>query len=90
MTHDQWPGDALEAFEFLDGAEAARGGERGDDLVFAALIVGRRTETPGRRGFEINALDVAVERQVEIEPGLFAIRDDVEAGGQLVMLGGVV
>lgn len=35
-------GDALEALEFGDGAETARGGEVAGDAVFAALVVGGR------------------------------------------------
>ena len=59
--------------------------EFADDLVFSALVVGGRAEAPRRGGFEFDALDVAIEREVEIEAGLFAIGDDIEAGGELVV-----
>ena len=45
---------------------------------------------PNRRGgclLAIDALDVAVERQVEIEPRLLAIGDHVQSGGHLVVDG---
>ena len=56
-----------------------------DDLVFATLVVGGRTESPWGRGFELDALDVAVKREIEIEAGLLAIGDDIQPCGQLVV-----
>ena len=40
-------GEPLEPLEILDRAQAARGRERADDLVLAALIMGGRAEATG-------------------------------------------
>jgi len=77
----------LEAFEILDGAEAAGSAQFANDFVFAALIVGGRTEATRRRGFEFDAFDETIERQIEIEPRLFAVGDHVKAGVELVAHG---
>src|SRR5262249_33221286 len=58
------------------------------DFMFATLIVSWRTETTGRGAFELDALKIAVKGKVEIETSLFAVGDDVEAGGGLVVDGG--
>src|SRR5665213_213357 len=76
---------AFEALEFLDRAQAARGAKFAYHFVFAALIVRRRPESAGRGGLQFDPFDIAVKREVEIEPGLLTIRDDVQAGGHLVM-----
>jgi hypothetical protein len=36
----------------------------------------------------VRSLQKAVEREIEIEPGLLAIRDDIEPGLELVVQGG--
>ena len=50
-----------------------------------ALIVGGRPETARRRALQLDALEESVERQVEIEPRLLAVGDDVEPGGELIV-----
>ena len=45
----------------------------------ATLIVRRRTEAAWRIAFELDAGEEPVERQVEVESGLLAVGDDVEA-----------
>jgi hypothetical protein len=52
--------------------------------VFAALIVRRRTEAARRGRFEFDALQEAVKGQIEIEAGLFAVGDDIQAGVGLI------
>ena len=52
--------------------------------MLAALIVRRRTPAARRRRFEIDSVEVAVEREIEIEPALLAVGDHVESGGDLV------
>jgi hypothetical protein len=56
--------------------------------VFAALVVGGRAEAAAGLGFAVDAVDVAIEAEVEVEAGLFAVGDDIEAGAGLVMEGG--
>jgi hypothetical protein len=74
----------LGALEFFDRAQAARGAEVAGDAVLAALVVGGGSEAAGGVGFEVDAFEVAVEREVEVEAGLLAVGDDVEAGAELV------
>lgn len=56
--------------------------------MLAALIVSRRSEPARGSAFEFDAFYVAVEREVEIESGLFSVGDYVEAGRNLVVNGG--
>ena len=51
----------------------------------AALIMSGRSEPALRRGLEFDAFQKSVKREIEIEPRLFAIGDDVESGLQLVV-----
>ena len=53
----------------------------------AALVVCRRAETPGRCLLDLDAVEVAVEREVEVEARLLAVGDHVEARGDLVVHG---
>src|SRR5581483_11705365 len=73
------------AFEFFDGSQPTWGAQFADYFVFAALIVGRRSEPARRRAFQLDAFDVSVKGEIEVQAGLLAIGDDVESGGQLVM-----
>ena len=84
MKDEGGRGKALEALEILDGAEATRGAEVAGDPVSAALIVGGWTEAAGGGGFEFEAIEEPVEGEIEIEPGLFAVGDDVKAGLKLI------
>src|SRR5690606_24793677 len=74
--------------EFLDHAEAARRAQLAGNRMLAALVVGGRPEFTRGVRFKLDALDVAVEREIEIEPRLLAIGDDIEAGTHLIMDGG--
>jgi hypothetical protein len=56
--------------------------------VSAALVVRGRAKPAGWRRFKFDALQETVEGEVEIEPGLLAVRDDVETGFHLVVQGG--
>ena len=58
-----------------------------DDPVLRALVVRRRAE-PARRFALLDPLEEAVEAEVEVEPRLLAVRDDVEARRDLVVDGG--
>ena len=78
-------GQALEALEIVNRAQPFGRLERTADLVFAALVVGRRAEASPRRALKVDALEEAVKRQVEVEPRLFAVGDHVESGGVLVV-----
>ncbi|MFO0003003.1 MAG: hypothetical protein ACK559_17905, partial [bacterium] len=49
------------------------------------LIMRGRSPAPGRGRLQVDALEVAVETQVEVQPGLLAVGDDIQAGGQLVL-----
>jgi hypothetical protein len=75
----------LQALEFFDDAEATWGGEFACDFVFATLVVCGRAKTTRLCGFEFEAGQKAIKRQIEIEPCLLAIRDDIEAGGNLIV-----
>ena len=48
------------------------------------LVVRRRAEQPRRRAL-LDPLEEAVEAEVEVEPGLLAVRDHVEPGRDLVV-----
>lgn len=74
----------MEAFEIFDCAEAAGSGERAGDFVFAALVVRGRAEAAWRSGFEFDAFEESVEGKVEVQAGLLAVGDDVEAGVELI------
>ncbi len=56
--------------------------------MLAALIVSRRPEPPCGRAFHLETVEMAVERQIEIEPRLLAVSHDVQACGHLVVHGG--
>ncbi len=55
------------------------------DLIVAALVVGGGAEAPRRRACQFDAIEIAVERQIEIQPGLFAVGDDIQACAGLVV-----
>ena len=56
-------GDFLEPLKLLDDAQPPRRGQLADDLVLAALIVGRRSPAARRRGLQVDPLEIAVKRQ---------------------------
>ena len=45
----------------------------------------RRTETPWRRPFQLDALNVAVKGKIEIQARLLPIADDIQPGGELIV-----
>ena len=53
----------------------------------AALVMSGRSEAARRRGLELDAFEKSVKREIEIEPRLFAVGDDVKSGLQLVVDG---
>ena len=74
--------------ELLDHAEAAR---RRSSPMTACRPRWSWAGGPKRRGgvaLELDAVEEAVEGEVEVEPGLLAVGDHVEAGGDLVVDGG--
>ncbi len=81
-------GETAEALELFDGAKTARGKEFASDGVLTALIVRGRAEAPRGALLGVDALEVAIEGEIEIEARLLAIGDDVEAGRGLIVNGG--
>ena len=82
---DQRAGQALEPLEVPHHAQAPRRAQLAHHLVAPALVVCRRTEAARWRRLQFDPFQETIEGQVEIEPGLFAIGDDVEAGLELVV-----
>src|SRR5207244_752157 len=68
----------------LDDAEPARRGELPDDPMLPALVVSRRPEPARRLAVALDSFEVAVEGEVEVEPGLLPVGDHVEPGRELV------
>jgi hypothetical protein len=56
--------------------------------MFSALVVGRWTKNPNGINVAVDTLKESVEGQVEIQPRLFTICDDIQAGFILIMDGG--
>src|SRR5206468_10329958 len=86
-TGDYRLGQTLEARKILDRAEAARGAQFAADFVLAALVVRRRTEAAGRSGFHLDTFEEPIEAEIEVEPRLLAVGDDIEPGIDLVANG---
>lgn len=84
-TRSEVGGEATKPLVLLDRAKATGGAKGAGDGVFSSLIVGRGAEAARGGGFQVDAFDVPVEREVEVEAGLFAIGDDVETGRELVV-----
>ena len=51
------------------------------------LVMSRGTEASGRCRFEVDAFYVAVKREIEVEAGLFAVGDHIQACTHLVAEG---
>ena len=64
----------------------SRGRERCDAPIAVALIVGRRAPEAATRQ-RLEAAEVVVEAQVEIDPLHLAVGDPVEPGAELVVDG---
>ena len=47
----------------------------------------RRPEPPRRKRLAADPFEAPVERQIKVEPGLFAIRDHIQTGVQLITHG---
>ena len=56
--------------------------------MLTPLVVGRGTIAARPSVFTSDAVDVTIKRQIEIEAGLFAIANHIEAGVRLVIYGG--
>lgn len=84
---ERWPvwGQSPQTFKFLNSPQSSRSPQRTGDRVLAPLVVCWRSPPAGRRVFQGQALEVAIERQVEIQPRLFAVGDDIQAGSQLIL-----
>ena len=83
----------LQALKLLHSTQAAWRTQLTHDLVLATLVVRRRAKAARAGGLQRDALDEAVEGQVEIKTRLLAIGDDIQPGRDLVLdghLGGVV
>jgi len=78
-------GQPAQSLEFGDRPQAAWCRQFARDLVPATLVMGGRAKAPRARRLQGNPLEKAVERQVEIEPRLLAVGDDIQAGGQLIL-----
>ena len=83
----QFAGHAFQATVFLHCPESTGCLQWGDHRVATPLVMGRRPPPTGRGRLEVDPLKVAVETQIEVQPGLLAIGDDVQAGCQLVLHG---
>src|SRR5688500_13309927 len=55
--------------------------------MFAALVVRRRSKLSRRCSLQFDSLEVTIEREIEVEAGLLAVRDDVQAGPNLIVQG---
>jgi hypothetical protein len=78
-------GEPLEPFEFLDCAQAARCTEFSHDGVLAALVVRGRSEPSRRFRFQFDPFKETVEREIEIQAGLLAVSNHVQAGCDLIV-----
>src|SRR5205823_13370845 len=54
---------------------------------YTTLFRSGRAEAARRRGFQFDPFEKAVERQIEIEPRLFAVGNDVKSCFELVVNG---
>ena len=55
------------------------------DSMLSALIVSRRSELARCSGFEFDTVQIAVKRQIEIEPSLLAVGDHIQPGRDLIL-----
>jgi hypothetical protein len=55
--------------------------------MLATLVVGGRAVAARPGVFACDTFDIAIERQIKVEAGLFAVGDDVESGSQLILNG---
>src|SRR5882724_6537794 len=51
------------------------------------LIMRRRPKPPRRSLLQLDSIDVAVERQIEIQSRLLAVRDHIQPGSDLIVHG---
>src|SRR5205809_118450 len=51
----------------------------------AALVMGGRSKATWWRGLELESFEKSIKREIEIEPRLLAIGDDVKSGLHLVV-----
>ena len=82
LQRRSWRRDLPQPLELLDRAEAARGRGLDDPVLRALAWAGGRA---GAGLALLDALEEAVEAEVEVEPSLLAVRDRAEPGGHLVV-----
>src|SRR5262245_28597694 len=75
----------FQSLPLTDNAQTARRAQFACDPVFPTLIMPGRAEASRRGLLQFYAFQKAVERQVEIEPRLLAVRDHVQSGGNLIV-----
>ena len=83
---DRGVGERAQPAVLLDQPQAVRGGQRGDAEVAAALVVGRRAPAAAGRQ-RLEAAQVVVEAEVEIDALHLAVGDEVGAGAELIVHG---
>jgi hypothetical protein len=75
----------LQSIEFLHYTEPARSLQFAHHTMPSALVVGRRTEASRDDCLGIDPFEKSIERQIEVQPGLFSVCDDVQAGRFLIV-----
>src|SRR5258706_1569291 len=75
----------LKTLKIFHCAQSSRRSKRAHDFMFAALIVGRRSEAARRGTFQLDSFEETIERKIEIEAGLFAVGDYIQARFELVV-----
>jgi hypothetical protein len=55
--------------------------------MLATLVVGGRPIAARTGVLASDTFDVSIERQIEVEAGLFAVSNDIESGSQLILDG---
>jgi hypothetical protein len=79
--------ETLEPFKLLDRTEAARRTQFTRHLMFPSLIMRRGTKTPWRSPFQFDSFHKSVKGQIEIQPSLFPVRNDIQPSRQLIVQG---
>ena len=75
----------LQALELLHHSQPTGGIDGIGHGMFPALVMRRWTKAPWGSGFQLQAMEMTIKRQIEIEAGLLAIRDHIQSGGHLIM-----
>src|SRR5215204_1903152 len=91
-----WPGDAdldplpfggesRQASVLFNRPKPPRRTKVTRDLVFASLVVRWWSEPAWWLGLDCDPLEVSIKREIEVEPRLFSVGDDVQSGIDLVV-----